>query len=73
MAYVDWVYVLKAHRHRVIAQALFRAFEEECRANRIDQYFLIRSEEENANRFYGKFRNAELSYVSVLRKDLGGF
>lgn len=71
MAYVDWVYVLKAHRHRGIARALFRAFEEECRANRIDHYFLIRSEEENADRFYRKFQNAELSSVPVLRKELG--
>lgn len=30
MAYVDWVYVLKPHRHQGIAQKLFAEFEKDA-------------------------------------------
>ena len=70
MAYVDWVYVLPTHRHRGIAQGLFAEFEKECKKNGIDQYYLIRATNENADRFYGKFENAELSEAPLLRKDI---
>lgn len=70
MAYVDWVYVLKEHRHKGVAQGLFREFERRCRENGIDQYFLIRAENPNADRFYGAFDNAESSSCPVLRKNV---
>lgn len=68
MAYVDWVYVLPEHRHKGIAQGLFREFEAQCRKNNIDQYFLIRAENPNADRFYRAFDNAELGRSPTLRK-----
>ena len=43
MAYVDWVYVLKAHRHKGIAQMLFAELEKDCKKHNIDQYYLIRA------------------------------
>lgn len=70
MAYVDWVYVLKEHRHQGIAQALFLAFEEDCREHQIDQYFLIRAENPNADRFYKSFESVELAHSPTLRKQL---
>ena len=70
MAYVDWVYVLKEHRHKSIAQGLFREFEKCCCENRIDQYFLIRAENPDADRFYGAFRDAQLQDLPILRKNL---
>ena len=70
MAYVDWVYVLKAYRHKGIAQGLFRAFEEECGRNGIDQYYLIRSVKPEADRFYHGFKGAELSEEPLLRKEI---
>ncbi len=70
MAYVDWVYVLKAYRHRGIAQMLFAEFEKDCLQNDIDQYYLIRAANEEANRFYGNFERAELDDAPVLRKYL---
>ena len=70
MAYVDWVYVLPAYRHRGIAQALFAELERDCAKHDIDQYYLIRAQNENANRFYGRFERAELSDVPILRKCL---
>lgn len=68
MAYVDWLYVLKEYRHRGIAQGLFQAFEKECRENGIHQYYLIRAENPNADKFYQSFQNAELSREPILRR-----
>ena len=70
MAYVDWVYVLKEHRHKGIAQGLFRAFEADCAEHTIHQYFLIRAENENADRFYRAFSDATLEMVPTVRKQL---
>lgn len=70
MAYVDWVYVLKDHRHKGVAQSLFREFENDCRENNIDQYYLVRSTNEEANRFYNKFNGAELNEMPMLRKNI---
>ena len=68
MAYVDWVYVLPEYRHNGIAQQLFKEFEKDCAANKIDQYYLIRSTESGADRFYHSFENADLSDEPMLRK-----
>ncbi len=70
MAYVDWVYVLKSYRHNGIAQMLFREFERACTENNIDQYYLIRAENQEADRFYHHFEGAELSEAPFLRKYL---
>ena len=70
MAYVDWVYVLKAYRHRGIAQMLFAELEKDCERNNIDQYYLIRATNEEADRFYGNFERAELQDAPILRKYL---
>lgn len=71
MAYVDWVYVLPAYRHQGIAQQLFREFELDCAAQNIDQYYLIRATNPNADRFYHGFENAELSNEPMLRRNIG--
>lgn len=70
MAYVDWVYVLKAYRHRGIAQGLFEEFEKDCAKNGIDQYYLIRAVNAEADRFYRHFEGAALSEEPFLRKYL---
>lgn len=70
MAYVDWVYVLPEYRHQGVAQRLFKEFEAECRKNRIDQYYLIRSTDDDADSFYRAFQNASFSEEPFLRKIL---
>ncbi len=70
MAYVDWVYVLKSHRHHGVAQGLFCEFEKDCRDNRIDQYYLIRATNDNAEKFYKGFNDAELNEQPMLRKTM---
>lgn len=70
MAYVDWVYVLKSHRHRGIAQKLFMELEKDCAQHGIDQYYLIRATNEEANKFYQSFENVERNEVPFLRRFL---
>ena len=70
MAYVDWVYVLKAYRHRGIAQMLFAELEKDCGRNGINQYYLIRARNEEADRFYGSFRGAAMEDAPILRRYL---
>ena len=70
MAYVDWVYVLPEYRHRGIAQQLFKEFEKDCAANRINQYYLIRATNPCADKFYHCFESAELEDTPMLRKTL---
>lgn len=72
MAYVDWIYVLPEHRHKGVARGLFREFEARCREHNIDQYFLIRAENPDADRFYRAFEGAEQSRCPILRKTFPG-
>lgn len=71
MAYVDWVYVLPAYRHQGIAQQLFKEFENDCVVHKIDQYYLIRSTEADADKFYHSFENVDLNNEPMMRKNLG--
>lgn len=70
MAYVNWLYVMKKYRHRGIARRLFAEFEKDCKSCGINQYFLLRAENEGAERFYRSFENAELSNAPILRNDI---
>ena len=70
MAYVDWVYVLPEYRHRGIAQQLFENLEKDCKENGINQYYLIRSVNPDADRFYHRFETSYLSDEPILRKEL---
>ncbi len=72
MAYIDWVYVLPEHRHRGIAQSLFKEMERDCAEHNINQYYLIRATNPNAESFYNSFENVELDAVPLLRKYLSG-
>ena len=68
--YVDWVYVLPEYRHQGIAQGLFGELEKDCKAKGINQYYLIRATNHDADRFYHAFAEASLSEVPLLRKYL---
>ncbi len=70
MTYVDWVYTLPEYRHRGVAQALFRAMESDCIAHGMNQYYLIRATNPDADKFYRSFRDAALTDSPILRKEL---
>lgn len=68
MAYVNWVYTLKSHRRQGIAKALFRRFEDECRKNNVNQYYLI--QDEDAGEFYEHFDGGSVSLSRIRRKNI---
>ena len=70
MAYVDWICVLPEYRHLSIAQALFEAFEKDCREKEIDQYYLIAAVNENAEKIYNSFEAVSLTHEPLLCKML---
>ncbi|UTC62040.1 GNAT family N-acetyltransferase [Treponema sp. OMZ 787] len=70
MAYVDWIYVLPEFRHQGIARQLFEEFEKDCIKNRINQFYLIRATNSNADKFYCSFESVSFSEAPLLRKDL---
>ncbi len=70
MAYVNWVYVLKKFRNKGVGHLLFNEFEKECVKNDINQYYLIRAENDYANKFYKNFDNVKFTSEPILRKIL---
>lgn len=68
MAYVDWVHVLPQNRKHGVATALFTQFENDCIQSGINQYYLIRSESEEAKAFYDNFSNAQTTRNPILRR-----
>lgn len=70
MAYVSWLYVMKKYRHQGIARQLFAKFEKDCKSCGVNQYFLLRAENEGAEHFYRSFEGAELSNAPILRKEI---
>lgn len=49
------------------------AFMTDIISNGIDQFFLLRAENEGAEKFYRSFEGAELSNSSILRKNIEQF
>ena len=52
------------------AMALEPQMREDCERNGINQYYLIRATNPEADRFYHAFEDAELQEVPLLRKTL---
>ena len=53
-----------------VVQGLFQEMEKDCRKHGINQYYLIRATNPNADKFYHSFENAELDEEPFLRKEL---
>lgn len=51
-AYLDWICVLKSHRHRGVAQALLTALREQLKARGIDTLIALTAANDEAQRFY---------------------
>ena len=66
--YVDWVYVLKEHRHKGIAQSLFNKMEDYLTDIGINEYFLIAAENDEAQSFYRNLENATIEKQDILTR-----
>lgn len=67
-AYVDWIYVLKEHRHQKVGQGLIGYLESYLREHQIEEYFLITAHNQEAQSFYTHFKDYVRSEDWVLRK-----
>lgn len=70
MCYIDWVYVKKEYRHKGVAQSLFKEVEKIIRENKINQYYLIRARNKDADKFYTSFKDVTLNSIDLLRKEI---
>lgn len=70
MCYIDWLYTLPRFRRKGVAEALFSAMENHCKENNINDYYLIRSNNENAKNFYKSVENLKDKNVTLMRKTI---
>ena len=69
-AYVDWIYVLKKHRHKGIAQLLFSKMEEYLKQLGAGDYFLVVAENAEAQSFYNGLEKSRIEKQDILVKEL---
>lgn len=59
-AYLDWICVLKSHRHRGVAQALMTALRKALKDRGLDTLIGLIASNEEAQRFYRNLANAQI-------------
>lgn len=65
VCYVDWLYTLPAYRKKSVATTLFAEMENHCKENDINFYYLIRANNEGAQKFYQSQNTTEKPAVLV--------
>ena len=59
-AYLDWICVIKSHRHKGAAQMLMNALRAELRARSVDTLIALIAANDEAQRFYRHLEGAEI-------------
>ncbi len=59
-AYLDWICVIKSHRHKGAAQMLMNALRTELRARNVDTLIALIAANDEAQRFYRSIGGAEI-------------
>lgn len=59
-AYLDWICVIKSHRHKGAAQMLMNALRTELRARNVDTLIALIAANDEAQRFYRSIEGAEI-------------
>ena len=59
-AYLDWICVIKSHRHAGIAQALMAALRRELKSQGVDTLIGLIASNEEAQRFYRSLPDAKI-------------
>ena len=59
-AYLDWICVIKSHRHAGVAQALMGALRKELKSQGVDTLIGLIASNEEAQRFYRSLPNAQI-------------
>ena len=64
-AYLDWICVLKSHRHQGVAQALLAGLKEELKGRGIDTLIALTASNEEAKRFYESIPDSEMHDIGI--------
>ena len=64
-AYLDWICVIKSHRHQGVAQCLLNALKEELKQRHIDTLIALTAANEEAQRFYKSIPNSQMRDVGI--------
>ncbi len=59
-AYLDWICVIRSHRHKGVAQSLMNALRAELRARSVDTLVALIASNDEAQRFYRSLDGAEI-------------
>lgn len=59
-AYLDWICVIKSHRHRGVAQSLMNTLRAELRTRNVDTLVALIAANDEAQRFYRSLEGAEI-------------
>lgn len=59
-AYLDWICVIKSHRHQGVAQGLIHALQEKLKQSKVDTLIGLIDSGEGAQRFYRSIPNAAI-------------
>lgn len=59
-AYLDWICVIKSHRHHGVAQRLMSALRAELRSRNVDTLIALIAANDEAQRFYRSIEGAEI-------------
>lgn len=59
-AYLDWICVIKSHRHKGVARSLMNALRSELRARNVDTLVALIASNDEAQRFYRSLNGAEI-------------
>ena len=59
-AYLDWICVIRSHRHKGVAQSLMNALRAELRARNIDTLVALIAANDEAQRLYRSLEGAEI-------------
>ena len=64
-AYLDWICVLKSERHHQVAQSLLQTLRNECRKNNVGILIALMAENDEAQRFYKKVKDAAIHDTGI--------
>ena len=64
-AYLDWICVLKSHRHRGVGQALLSALRKRLREAGVDTLIALTASNEEAQRFYRAVPGSEMKDTGI--------
>lgn len=70
IGYIDWIYTLKDYRNNGIGKKLLKGAEEYFKKNNVKSYFLETASNEEAQAFYQRQHNLQISQREIAKKKI---